>query len=131
MKHILIRFALVAALCAGAVSFASAAPQRHVISRGSLGSGTVTLWQQGNQIGATIDKAALASLPAKELRVDLLPNGGPFKLVEIDWHPYGHPPAHVYTVPHFDAHFYVISKAERDAIAFAAPGAAKKAADTI
>jgi hypothetical protein len=131
MKHVLVSIALAALVGASAITLTSAAPQRQVISHGTLGRGTVTLWRQGAQLGATIDKAAIASLPSKETRVDLLPTSGPFKLVEIDWHPHGHPPAGIYTVPHFDAHFYVISKSERDAIAFAAPGSAPKAADTI
>lgn len=131
MKHLLIPVALAAALSAGAVSPISAAPGRHVVSHGTLGKGTVTLWQRGTQLGVTIDKAAFASLPAKETRVDLPVHAAPFQLVEIDWHPYGHPPAGVYTVPHFDAHFYVIPKAERNAIAFAAPGSVPKARDAI
>ncbi len=47
-------------------------------------------------------------------------------MVEIDWHPHGHEPKGVYDVPHFDAHFYVIDKSERDAIAFGAPGTVAK-----
>jgi hypothetical protein len=131
MKHFIVPVALAAALSAGAVSPLPAASARQNISHGTLGKGTVTLWQQGTQLGVTIDKAAFASLPAKETRVDLIPQNGAFRLVEIDWHPHGHPPAGVYTVPHFDAHFYVIPKSERDAIAFAAPGSVPKAADAI
>jgi hypothetical protein len=40
----------------------------------------------------------------------------PYDHVTIDWWPEGHPPPNVYTVPHFDAHFYFISKDTRDAI---------------
>ena len=131
MSKFLISVALAAALSAGAVATTPAATARHEIGQGSLGKGTVTLWQQNGQIGVTIDKAAFASLPAKDARVDLIPHNGPFRLVEIDWNAHGHPPAGVYTVPHFDAHFYVISKSERDAIAFAAPGSVPKAATAI
>jgi hypothetical protein len=131
MKNILIPDALAAALSAGAASLASAASARHDVSHGTLGRGTVTLWQQGSSLGVTIDKTAFASLPAKETRVDLPAPGAPFRLVEVDWHPHGHPPAGIYTVPHFDVHFYVISKGERDAIAFAKPGSVPKAADAI
>jgi hypothetical protein len=131
MKHLLIPVALAAALAGGTASLSSAAPDRHAISHGTLGKGTVTLWQHGNELGVTIDKAAFASLPSKETRVDLIPNAAPFKLVEIDWHPHGHPPTGVYTVPHFDAHFYVIPKSERNAITFAKPGSVPKAADAI
>jgi hypothetical protein len=43
-------------------------------------------------------------------------NPTPYTFVELDWNPAGHEPANVYTVPHFDFHFYKISVAERDAI---------------
>lgn len=113
------------------MSFAANA-QKHTIATEALGKGTVTLWQQGSQIGATIDAAALASLPDKETAIDLAGAGmEPFKLVEVDWHPKGHPPAHVYDVPHFDVHFYVIGKAERDTIAFAPPGKQPKPAENL
>lgn len=34
----------------------------------------------------------------------------PFDHIEIDWNPHGHPLEGVYTTPHFDFHFYKISK---------------------
>jgi hypothetical protein len=40
----------------------------------------------------------------------------PFKFVELDWNPQGHPPEGVYTVPHFDFHFYKVTLDERNAI---------------
>ena len=30
----------------------------------------------------------------------------PFKFVMLNWNPMGHEPEHVYTIPHFDIHFY-------------------------
>jgi hypothetical protein len=30
----------------------------------------------------------------------------PFKFVMLNWNPSGHEPEHVYTIPHFDIHFY-------------------------
>ena len=109
-----------------------AATEKHVIATGALGKGAVTLWQQGTNLGATIDAAALASLPDKETVVDLQGAGTePFELVEVDWHPHGHPPEHVYDVPHFDVHFYTIAKSERDAIVFAPPGAQPKPAKDL
>lgn len=120
--------AFAAALSAGATSFVSAAPARHVISTGALGKGTVSLWEDGTQLGATISQAAIDSLPNDEVRVDLAGDSKPFKFVELDWHPHGHEPKGVYDVPHFDVHFYTIDKAERDAIAFAPPGAVPKPA---
>lgn len=41
-----------------------------------------------------------------------------YREVTVNWHPHGHPPPHVYTVPHFDFHFYTIEPADRMAIAF-------------
>lgn len=51
----------------------------------------------------------------------------PFDHIVIDWNPGGHPPPGIFTVPHFDFHFYMISVQERLAIAptdpFVAPPA--------
>jgi hypothetical protein len=41
--------------------------------------------------------------------------------VMIDWNPKGHPPEHVYTVPHFDFHFYAIAPEEIEGINFTGP----------
>lgn len=46
------------------------------------------------------------SLP-KELTIP------PYKQVVINWNPCGHEPVGVYDVPHFDFHFYTITKDER------------------
>lgn len=131
-KFLVTAVAFAAALSAGATSFAFAAPSREVITSASLGKGTVTLWREGGRLGASIDAAALASLPATETRVDLpVPGAARFRLVEIDWHPHGHPPKGIYDVPHFDAHFYVIEASQRDRIAFAAPGTVAKPAGNL
>jgi hypothetical protein len=50
-----------------------------------------------------------------------MPKDGPkigYTHVVIDWNPHGHPPPHVYTVPHFDFHFYGISEAARKKVSF-------------
>jgi hypothetical protein len=39
----------------------------------------------------------------------------PFKYIGLDWNPYGHDPANVYTLPHFDLHFYMVPKTEVEA----------------
>ncbi len=36
--------------------------------------------------------------------------------IEVDWNPFGHPPAGVYTVPHFDFHFYYITPEEQASV---------------
>jgi hypothetical protein len=38
----------------------------------------------------------------------------PFKHVWLNWNPEGHPPANIYTLPHFDMHFYMVSSEERE-----------------
>jgi hypothetical protein len=44
-----------------------------------------------------------------------------YKEVVIDWNPHGHPPPEIYTVPHFDFHFYTISPEDVDKIKFTGP----------
>src|SRR5215212_11365652 len=39
--------------------------------------------------------------------------------VVINWNPAGHPPPHIYEVPHFDFHFYFVGEAERNNVSFA------------
>lgn len=39
-----------------------------------------------------------------------------FEFVGLDWNPEGHPPPDVYTVPHFDLHFYMLPEEEVEAI---------------
>ena len=47
-----------------------------------------------------------------------LPKGGvaPYQFVELDWNPGGHEPPGIYDEPHFDFHFYTISREERASI---------------
>jgi hypothetical protein len=45
-------------------------------------------------------------LPAKALEVT------PFKVNGLDWNPQGHEPENVYTLPHFDFHYYMVPAAE-------------------
>jgi hypothetical protein len=40
----------------------------------------------------------------------------PFDHIGLNWNPEGHPPPGVFSPPHFDVHFYMISQAERMAI---------------
>lgn len=44
-----------------------------------------------------------------------------FRTVVVDWMAAGHPPPHVYTVPHFDFHFYTIGPQDLEQIKFAGP----------
>ncbi|MGB8190320.1 MAG: hypothetical protein WCF67_00315 [Chitinophagaceae bacterium] len=38
----------------------------------------------------------------------------PFKHAWLNWNPNGHPPANVYTKPHFDLHYYMVTSEERE-----------------
>jgi hypothetical protein len=56
-------------------------------------------------------------------------NPTPYRFVELDWNPAGHEPETVYTFPHFDFHFYVVSKEFRAGIVPSDPQYATKAAN--
>lgn len=55
------------------------------------------------------------------------PFATPFQFIDVNWNPSGHEPAGVYDAPHFDFHFYIVSKAERDEIVPANPQYAEQA----
>lgn len=55
----------------------------------------------------THDNTIVLPLPAQAIAKT------PFKTIGIDWNPAGHLPTNVYTLPHFDFHFYQITEAER------------------
>jgi hypothetical protein len=55
-------------------------------------------------------------------------NPTPYKFVQFDWNPVGHEPAGVYDLPHFDFHFYTVSKDVRASILPSDPQFAQKAA---
>lgn len=86
------------------------------------------------ELGIALSERALDGLPSTmPMSAFLLPlpaqNPTPVKLVELDWNPMGHPPPHIYDVPHFDFHFYVIPLAERNAIVPSDPNYATEAAN--
>jgi hypothetical protein len=82
------------------------------------------------ELGVALDARALDGLPAvgsghhgahtatHEYILQLpAAHGTPFEFLEMNWNPAGHEPEGVYQdVPHFDFHFYTITKAERDSI---------------
>jgi hypothetical protein len=47
-----------------------------------------------------------------------LPANNPtqYQVIGLNWNPGGHPPPMVYTVPHFDFHFYMTSLTDRNSI---------------
>lgn len=111
----------------------------------TLGQGTARTYVEvdGNGVatalGVAISEAGLSGLPQTPLP------GGPsavnltlqlpasaqatgFNHVMLDWNPGGHEPEHVYTLPHFDFHFFLTTPAERDAIMPSDPAWSAKAA---
>ncbi len=95
------------------------------------------------EIGIEFSMASLTGLPGEELPPsdgtwDNLDAGGdvvwyccgyehvlalpaaaaatPFKHIVVNWNNHGHPPPGIYSVPHFDFHFYTISNAVRQTI---------------
>lgn len=73
------------------------------------------------ELGIALDAMVLEGLPDdsdEHSYVLPMPAQGPapYQFVELDWNPEGHPPAGVYTAPHFDFHFYALPKAEWTAI---------------
>ena len=46
--------------------------------------------------------------PANDFVISVPANASvtPFKFIMLNWNPAGHEPDHVYTIPHFDIHFY-------------------------
>ena len=47
----------------------------------------------------------------------------PYDHLEVGWNPHGHEPEHIYDLPHFDLHLYMISSAYQATIPFLAPPA--------
>lgn len=145
------RFLLVAALLAPVVGacedgVGGEAPSGRVYGTAvALGAGTARTYvelKDGDpvELGLAISENALQNLPAGshdgtghmnmfEYILALPAEAGktPFKFVELDWNPMGHEPPGIYDKPHFDMHFYTITKAERDAIDPSDPAYAQKA----
>jgi hypothetical protein len=122
-------FAAVALTGANAVTSAASPQQRQheqIGVRRPLGGGSVYTWVRRDaagkvsSFGLSFDEKALTNLGDEEREIPLaLPaiDGAPFKTAVLDWNPHGHPPEHVYDVPHFDFHFYTIDEQSRMAIA--------------
>ena len=88
-------------------------------------------------VSLILDAKALQGLPQPTATqheweyVMAMPRSAPatgYDHVALNWNPEGHPPQGVYSVPHFDIHFYVISRADQAAVTFkgneAGPGLA-------
>jgi hypothetical protein len=78
------------------------------------------------EIGVALTETALTGLPATPLTGTMydmaLPSSTsataqmPFDHISFDWNPVGHEPAPIYTLPHFDTHFYMQSMSAQHAI---------------
>lgn len=95
-------------------------------------NGKAWTWVQINdnnipeRIGITIDDAAMNSVPTGNVPpghehensyvMSFHSKGSltPFKHVWLNWNPSGHEPENVYTLPHFDIHYYTVPSAERE-----------------
>ena len=93
------------------------------VGGGSAHAVVVKVGDAVTSVGIQLTDDALTNLPttmpATEWQL-ALPAGtdvGPWDHLALDWNPQGHPPPMVYTVPHFDFHFYMITPAAQMAIA--------------
>jgi len=93
------------------------------------------------EVGVALSEQALEGLPAgvtgssdpmANMHMYLLDmpaqNPTQYKFTQFDWNPVGHEPAGIYTLPHFDFHFYTVSKDVRASILPSDPQYATKAA---
>jgi len=82
---------------------------------------TITHHGVPTEIGMEMTASAIKELPG-DFATFVLPlhqkarDVTSFEHLTIDWNAHGHPPATIFTVPHFDFHFYTITNAERMAI---------------
>jgi hypothetical protein len=107
-----------------------------------LGRGTVatyvTLDNAGNptELGIRLSASALDGLPTEKaspanmtmLEFPAQAGRTDFNHATLDWNPHGHPPVGVFTVPHFDFHFYMSDEASVMAIDPHTPAGAAEAA---
>lgn len=94
----------------------------------NIGNGTAQSWVTMNEAGeptsygVTLSANALTGLPQAEPGTEfMLPMPAEAALtginhISLDYNPHGHEPENVYTVEHFDVHFYMIDSAKRNQI---------------
>jgi hypothetical protein len=87
----------------------------------AVGNGSVRTYvtvQDGKQteLGVALSEAALTGLPDQMLMLHLQfpaeAAGMPYTFMMFGWNPQGHVPAPIYTLPHFDFHFYLLPERE-------------------
>lgn len=95
----------------------------------SIGDGTARAFVRTNDdgepeaLGVVLSADALTDLPDHgdhegNMTVLRFPDGAssdvaPFDHISLDWNPHGHEPEGLFTLPHFDVHFYTETEAER------------------
>lgn len=94
----------------------------------AMGGGKVRSWIKldaaGNPsaVGVTFGEAALTGLDTTSqvfaLTLPAEKSMTPVDHITVDWNPRGHLPDSIYTLPHFDFHFYTITQAVQDAITY-------------
>lgn len=88
------------------------------IGKGTLRS-FVRFDRQGEvkSLGIVLSRSAFTQLPTQAKAYTLpLPKRGKVQSINhvgVDWNPQGHHPESIYSVPHFDFHFYTISPQQR------------------
>lgn len=96
-----------------------------VVIGGGQATGYLSRDASGNptEIGIRLTEAALTGLPATpttgtmyDILLPPLATKTPFDHLSLDWNPIGHDPIGVYSVPHFDAHFYIQAMSAQHAI---------------
>jgi hypothetical protein len=93
----------------------------------NVGEGTARTFVRTNEagepeaLGVVLTADALDNLPdhgdhEENMLTLRFPDGAavaPFDHVSFDWNPHGHEPEGLFTLPHFDVHFYMATEAER------------------
>ena len=72
------------------------------------------------EVGTILSESVLQDLPDEDIVTVLdIPQVGSrthLKHVYLGYNPHGHPPVNIYTLPHFDIHFFTTTSAERASI---------------
>jgi hypothetical protein len=124
---ILATFLILPIVAACSDATASAANDVAYAAPARIGDGTVRTYvvrdRRGTptSLGVEMSESALRGLPQSPVTMHLpVPKeaaGTQYTFVMFDWNPAGHEPDHVYTLPHFDFHFYMAKEADVMAIA--------------
>ncbi|SMF73774.1 hypothetical protein SAMN06265365_14524 [Tistlia consotensis] len=131
---------LCAAALAGAATTAAAAGGKTYLGDSiEIGHGTAQAVVETDaagrpqSIGISLSPGAIEGLPEGrnkdsaegswefDLPLPKTPVATGYGAIQIDWNPLGHPPPGIYTVPHFDFHFYLMTPDQVERVAFTGP----------